>query len=78
MRRGLLERAFPRKKPKAKTKQQYIPEANHPWVEVDWATPYKEITGSEMKKKKFRQPPPLTEQQKLDVLNRINKIKSRI
>ena len=78
MRKGLLERAFPRKKPKVKTKQQYIPEANHPWVEVDWATPYKEITGSEMKKKKFRQPPPLTEQQKLDVLNRINKIKSRI
>jgi|TARA_B110000259_G_C13808925_1_gene319891 hypothetical protein len=65
------------KKPPPKQSKPKVIE--HPKVNVDWATPYKQLTGVKGKRpQKFRKPPPLTEQQKLDVLARINKIKNRI
>ena len=66
-----------RPKPKRSVAPE-LPVIEHPKANVGWKTPYKELTGGKLLKPKLRKPPPLSDKQKLEVLERINKIKNRI
>ena len=55
------------------------PDVEHPKVMVGYKVPPKQFQDRKKPMKAlFKKPPPLTDQQKLEVLERINKIKNRI